>query len=70
MGHLQTMEQELRKVLETGDAETVVRFVKEAVLASYRNGVAARSEAAGASAPAPDAAQPRPRWQRHGGGRR
>jgi hypothetical protein len=48
MGHLQTVEQELRKVLQTGSAEEVVRFVKEAVLASYKNGLAARVQQAGA----------------------
>ena len=42
MGHLQTLEAELRRLLaECEDEDQLVRFVKEQVLASYRNGQAA-----------------------------
>jgi hypothetical protein len=41
MGHLQTFEVELRSRLEKGDVETLVKWVKDQVLTSYRNGLAA-----------------------------
>jgi hypothetical protein len=45
MGHLQTFEAELRGRLEQGDLEALVKWVKDQVLASYRNGLAARESA-------------------------
>jgi hypothetical protein len=45
MGHLQTFEAELRGRLEEGDVEALVKWVKEQVLASYRNGLATRETA-------------------------
>lgn len=45
MGHLQTVEAKLRDLIHAGDEEALVRFVKEAVLQSYRNGLALRQHA-------------------------
>lgn len=42
MGHLQTVEAQFRSLIADGDEEALVRFVKEQVLASYRNGLAAK----------------------------
>ena len=43
-GHLQTIEQELRALLDEGDTEKIVKTVKTRVLESYRNGQAAKGE--------------------------
>ena len=39
MGHLQTVEAKLRELIAEGDEEALVRFVKDKVLESYRNGL-------------------------------
>ena len=46
MGHLQTIESELRSVIAEGDTEALVSWVKERILDSYRNGQAVRRSAA------------------------
>lgn len=38
MSYMRDLEHKLRELLEEGDAEKVVKFVKETVLESYRNG--------------------------------
>ncbi len=38
-GYLRDIEKELKKLLAEGDDEATVRFVKEKVLESYRNGI-------------------------------
>lgn len=53
MGHLQTVEADFRKLLAQGEEEALVRFVKEQVLASYRNGQAASGKPKTEDAPAP-----------------
>jgi hypothetical protein len=40
MGHLRTIESELRQVIAEGDKEALVVWVKERILESYRNGQA------------------------------
>jgi hypothetical protein len=56
MGHLQTIESELRSIIAAGDMEALVVWVKERILESYRNGQAVRrgsgSTEASAAAPA------------------
>lgn len=42
MGHLQTIESELRRIMAEGDTEALVTWVKERILESYRNGQAVR----------------------------
>ena len=72
MGHLQTLETELRRLLdECEDEEQLVRFVKEQVLASYRNGQAAgrpqRSDAPEETTPAAAGGEtpaPRRAWRK------
>ena len=39
MGHLQDTERTLRDLLDEGDTEKIVKWVKEQVLQSYRNGL-------------------------------
>ena len=38
MSYMRDLEHKLRELLEEGDAEKVVKFVKESVVESYRNG--------------------------------
>jgi len=38
-GYLRDVEKELKKLLAEGDDDTTIRFVKEKVLESYRNGI-------------------------------
>ena len=45
MGHIQNIEEQLRNLLDKGDREAVVKWVKEAVLQSYRNGLKLGMEA-------------------------
>ena len=59
MGHLQSVEQEFRKLLTSAEPEALVRFVKEQVLASYRNGLAARKDAGATEPAAPEASKRR-----------
>ncbi len=40
-GYLRDLEKELKKLLAEGDDDAIVRFVKEKVLESYRNGIKA-----------------------------
>lgn len=40
MGHLESIEQELRELLTHAEPEAVVSWVKERVLQSYKNGLA------------------------------
>ena len=40
-GHLQHIERELRALLAEGNTEAIVKWVKERVLESYRNGMQA-----------------------------
>ena len=40
MGYMQQFEQELRAQLAKGDTDASVRWIKEKVLESYRNGLA------------------------------
>jgi len=47
MGHLQTIESELRRVIAEGDTEALVTWVKERILESYRNGQAVRRSSEG-----------------------
>lgn len=63
MGHLQTVEQDFRRLLAEGDEEALVQFVKEQVLASYRNGQAAQERAPAAGRDEP-AAPPRRAWKK------
>lgn len=39
MGYIQDIEREVRELLDAGDTDAVVRFVKEKVLESYKNGI-------------------------------
>jgi len=39
MTYIRDLERELRALLQGGDEETIVRFVKEKALESYRNGL-------------------------------
>lgn len=53
MGYMYDIAESFRKVLAEGDDEATIRFFKEKLLESYRNGLAvARAE---------DEAKPRPR---------
>jgi hypothetical protein len=45
MGHLQQLDSELRDRLAEGDIEALVKWVKDQVLQSYRNGLATRKTA-------------------------
>ena len=45
MGHLQDTERKLRELLDEGDTEKIVKWVKERVLESYRNGLKLGSQA-------------------------
>ena len=49
MGHLRDFDVELRKHLAEGDTETLVRWIKDQVLKSYKNGLAARKDSGDAS---------------------
>ena len=42
MGHLQQLEAELRERIAEGDVESLVKWIKDQVLQSYRNGLGAR----------------------------
>ena len=44
MTYIRDLERELRALLEQGDEEQIVRFVKEKVLESYRNGLDATTQ--------------------------
>ncbi len=65
MGHLQTVEADVRRLIEEADEEKLVRYVKEQVLASYRNGQAVGKlpTSAGAAA-APLSTPPRRVWKK------
>ena len=39
MGYIQDLERELRRLLAEGDDEIVIKFVKEKILESYKNGL-------------------------------
>jgi hypothetical protein len=39
MGHIQELEREFRALLAKDDKENIVKFVKEKVFESYRNGL-------------------------------
>jgi len=41
MGYMQDLERELKGLLQKGDAPAVIKFVKEKVLDSYKNGILA-----------------------------
>jgi hypothetical protein len=43
MTYIRDLERELRELLDAGDMAKVIRFVKEKVLESYRNGLDATS---------------------------
>jgi hypothetical protein len=45
MGHLTQLEAELRERIAEGDVEALVKWVKDQVLTSYRNGLATRAHA-------------------------
>jgi len=53
MSHLQKIETEFRERLAKDDVESLVSWVKDRILASYRNGQAARGRAVAASTNAP-----------------
>jgi hypothetical protein len=65
MGHLKQFEEELRSRLEAiqpeAQAEDLIRWLKEEVLGSYRNGLAARGERPVTRRPAARSAEGRPR---------
>jgi hypothetical protein len=42
MGHLKQLDVELRERIAEDDTETLVKWVKDQVLQSYKNGLAAR----------------------------
>jgi hypothetical protein len=44
MGYMQQFEAELRTQLATGDAEAIVRWVKQKVYDSYKHGLESRGE--------------------------
>jgi len=44
MGYMQEFEVELRKQLSGGDTEATVKWIKQRLLDSYRNGLAAQKE--------------------------
>lgn len=39
MGYIQDIERDVRGLLDAGDTDSVVSFVKEKVLESYKNGI-------------------------------
>ena len=39
MGYIQDIERDVRGLLNAGDTDAVVRFVKDKVLESYKNGI-------------------------------
>ena len=41
MGYIQAFEHEFRELLQQGDEQAIVRFAKEKLLESYRNGITA-----------------------------
>ncbi len=41
MGYMQDFEREIKELLQKGDASVVIKFVKEKVLESYKNGILA-----------------------------
>lgn len=45
MGYMDEIERAFREILGKGDAEATVRWVKETILQSYRNGQAAPKRA-------------------------
>lgn len=45
MNYMEEFEQELRRLISGGDNEAVIRFAKERLLKSYRNGQASRGKA-------------------------
>ncbi len=49
MGHIQEIEQTLREMLTHNDPEDVVRWVKERVLESYKNGLAQAGKRGGSA---------------------
>jgi hypothetical protein len=57
MGHLQTIESELRQVIAVGDVEALVAWVKERILESYRNGQAVRRSSGESRTPASSTAK-------------
>lgn len=59
-GHLQLIERELRALLAEGNTEEIVKWTKERILESYRNGIKA-----GKVAPATDTERSRPHRARH-----
>jgi len=44
MGYMQEFEAELRTQLATGDAEAIVRWVKQKLYDSYKHGLGSRGE--------------------------
>jgi len=44
MGHLKQLDVELRERIAEDDTETLVKWVKDQVLQSYKNGLAARQK--------------------------
>jgi hypothetical protein len=50
MTYIRDLERELRELLDAGDMAKVIRFVKEKVLESYRNGLDATSLRVGQAA--------------------
>ena len=59
-GHLQLIDRELRALLAEGNTEDIVKWVKERVLESYRNGVQV-----GKTAPATDTERAPRKTARH-----
>ena len=53
MSHLQQIEAEFRERLAKNDVESLVSWVKDRILASYRNGQAARGRATAKDTTAP-----------------
>ena len=41
MGYIQDLERELTELLQDGDEQAVVKFVKEHIVESYKNGITA-----------------------------
>ncbi|HLH56541.1 MAG TPA: hypothetical protein VKY92_23350 [Verrucomicrobiae bacterium] len=60
MGHLQTIESELRRVIVEGDTEALVAWVKERILESYRNGQVLRRSSEGTRSGIPPTQPARP----------
>jgi hypothetical protein len=61
MGHLQNFEAELRNHIASDDTDTLVSWVKEQVLQSYRNGLAAKGTKSPGTAAESGGWKPRPR---------